>query len=63
MRFLAVCSATRFWTRFTFSEDSSNNSEKKSKKFFQSCPTLNRRKISETPMGCTLYHPAQVPSN
>ena len=34
MRFLAVCSATRFWTRFTFSEESSNNSEKKSENFF-----------------------------
>ena len=33
-QFLAVCSATRFWTRCTFSEYSSNNSDKKSKKFF-----------------------------
>lgn len=53
MRFLAVCSATRFWTRFTFSEDSSNNSEKKSKKFFQLRPTLNCRKASKTPVVCT----------
>ena len=35
MLFLAIYSTTRFWTRCTFSEDSSNNSEKKSEKFFQ----------------------------
>jgi len=34
MLFLAIYSTTRFWTRCTFSEDSSNNSEKKSEKFF-----------------------------
>ena len=34
MRFLAVCSATRFWTCCANSEDSSNISDKKSKKFF-----------------------------
>ena len=34
MRFLAVCSATRFRTRCTKLENSSNISEKKSKKFF-----------------------------
>ena len=41
MRFLAVCSATCFWTRCTFSEDSSNNSYKKSKNFFQQFPSSN----------------------
>ena len=34
MLFLAIYSTTRFWTHCTFSEDSSNNSEKKSEKFF-----------------------------
>ena len=34
MRFLVIYSTTRFWSRCTFSEDSSNNSDKKSKNFF-----------------------------
>lgn len=33
MRFLSVYSETRFWTRYTNSEKSSNNSEKNQKNF------------------------------
>ena len=47
MRFLAVCSATRFWTRCTFSEDSSNNSYKKSKNFFSAIPFFQLSKTSK----------------
>ena len=53
MRFLAVYSTAPFQGDCTISEVYSKFSEKKSKKFFQSRPTLNYRKVSETPVGCT----------
>ena len=58
MRFLATCSATRFWTCCTFSEDSSNNSEKKSKNFF-SDTILQLSKIFKKPAGMHFLPPSR----
>ena len=52
-RFLAVYSTAGFWFKSTNVENHSKNSEKKSKKFFQSRTTSNYRKDSETPVECT----------
>ena len=60
-RFLAIYSATRFWTCCTFSEDSSNNSEK-NQKIFSVTQYFNYQKSLKSPLGCTFYHPAGVTS-
>ena len=57
MWFLAVYSTTRFWTRCTNSEDSSNISDKKSKNFFQLHNTSNYQKIFKKPDGMHFLTP------
>ena len=57
LRFLAACSAIRFWTCCANSEDSSNISDKKSEKFFSVTQYLKLSKIFKKPDGMHFLTP------